>query len=290
VTQDQVLVALLGVLVVANVFLVASIPARTRRGASFGRSAGRVRGNPAAAAYARTAANPGTTAADDENAAAAIEEFVTGVRPEAPPIVRGRTLASGDRPSWTTPDLDRGLVGRDIGREPAPDGLADQATWSRAMREESARAARFGHPVTVVIAGLPRLDVLADRFGGGVADRVALEAARLLVSEARDTDRIAKLGDARFGVLLPETDETAAGDYVERVRTATDGWLESAGLSIRLSLGWASPAEGGDVMAAAATAEQRMREADRPAGPEPDAHGRRIAENRTITRRPSPNG
>ena len=287
-TQDQVLLALLGVLVVANVFLVASIPVRTRRGASFARSAGRVRGNAAAAEYTPTAANPGATAAEAELAAAAIEEFVTGVRPEARPIVRGRTIASGDRPSWTTPD--RGMIGRDIGREPAPGGLADQATWSRAIREESARAARFGHPVTVVIAGLPRLDVLADRFGGGVADRVAGEAARLLVSEGRDTDRIAKLGDAQFGVLLPETDETTAGDYVERVRTATDGWLESAGLSIRLSLGWASPGEGGDVMAAAATAEQRMREADRPSVPAQNAHGRRVAENRSITRRPSLDG
>ena len=269
-TQDQLLLATLAVLVVANVFLVASIPVRTRRGR---RSAGRLYGGPAAAENARTAA--------------AIESFVTGVPVETP----GRTFQragppAAERPSWAEPELERGL----IGRESNPATLADQATWSRAMREESARAARFGHPVTVVIAGLPRLDVLADRFGGGVADRVALEAARLLVSEGRDTDRIAKLGDARFGVLLPETDETAAGDYVERVRTATDGWLESAGFSIRLSLGWASPAEGGDVMAAAATAEQRMREADRPAVPEPDGHGRRVAESRPITRRPSPNG
>ena len=145
--------------------------------------------------------------------------------------------------------------------------LADTATWSRAIREESARVARFGRAVTVVMAELPRLDMVVDRFGRSVADQVATEATRLLVSESRAADRIAGLGDARFGIVLVETDERSAQGYVERVRAATDGWLQSTGLSIRLSLGWASPGEGGDVRTAAATAEQRMHDAERPAAP-----------------------
>jgi diguanylate cyclase (GGDEF)-like protein len=121
---------------------------------------------------------------------------------------------------------------------------------------------RFGHPVTVVMAELPQLDILADHFGRGIADHVATEAARLLASDTREADRIARLGDGRFGVLLIETGETAASGYVERVRAAVDHWLESAGLSMRLSLGCASLADGGDVMAAVAAAEQRMYDAD----------------------------
>jgi diguanylate cyclase (GGDEF)-like protein len=139
--------------------------------------------------------------------------------------------------------------------------VADAATWSRAIREESLRVARFGHDATVVMLEVPRLQVLADRLGGGVADRVATEAARLLASETRSVDRIARLGEARFGVLLLETDEGAAGGYIARVREATDRWLESTGLSIRVSFGWASPTEGDSLMAAAATAEQRMHDA-----------------------------
>lgn len=111
------------------------------------------------------------------------------------------------------------------------------------------------------MAEVPRLDVMADRLGRGVADLVATEAARLLVADTRAVDRIARLGDARFGILLLETDEIAAGGYVERVRTATDRWFESAGLSVRLSFGWASPTEGGNLLGAAADAEQRMRDA-----------------------------
>jgi len=178
--------------------------------------------------------------------------------------------APNDEPRPNDPMLARGTAAP----EWTLDELADSATWSRTIREESARVARFGHPVTVVMAELPRLDVVIDRFGRGVGDRIATEAAHLLASEGRESDRLAWLGDAQFGVLLLETGEISAGHYVERVRTATDGWLESTGLSIRLSLGWASPGEGGDVMAAAATAKQRMHDADRRSMPSPRPRGR----------------
>jgi diguanylate cyclase (GGDEF)-like protein len=138
-------------------------------------------------------------------------------------------------------------------------GLGDPASWERTIREESARAARFHRPVTVVMAELPRLDDVADRLGRDAADRVVAETARLLVAEGRAVDRIAWLDDARFGVLLMETEEARAADYVDRVRSAADAWLQGAGLTVRLALGWASPAEGGDVAAAVATAEERMR-------------------------------
>lgn len=140
-------------------------------------------------------------------------------------------------------------------------GLGDPASWERTIREESARAARFHRPVTVVMVELPRLDDVADRLGRDAADRVVAETARLLVAEGRAVDRIAWLDDARFGVLLMETEEARAADYVHRVRSAADAWLVGAGLSVRLALGWASPAEGGDVVAAVATAEERMRAA-----------------------------
>jgi GGDEF domain-containing protein len=96
---------------------------------------------------------------------------------------------------------------------------------------------------------------------------VVSETARLLVTEGRAADRVAWLGGARFGVLLLETEEVRASGYVDRVRAAADGWLESAGLSVRLSFGWASPADGGDVMTAAASAQQRMRAVNRRSPP-----------------------
>jgi len=278
-TQDQVLLAILGLVVVLNVVLVASIPARTRRR--------RRQGTPSELSPGPA---PGrqATAVDDAAAAAAIEAFVDGL--SAGPAGRGGPRApSGfddrrETVARTSPDItmvagratpdsadDEALPSSPAERAPSATGpawmvdeLAESATWSRTIREESARTARFGHPVTVVMAELPRLDVVGDRFGRGVADRVVSEAARLLVAEGRASDRLAWLGESQFGVVLLETTEASAGSYVDRVRTAIDEWLESTGLSIRLSLGWASPGEGGDLVAAAATATQRMHDSARP--------------------------
>ena len=188
---------------------------------------------------------------DDAGAAAAIEAFVEGVWFE--PVGGTRLPTPSD--ALPTP--------HGQGSDLTLARLEDPRTWDRAVREESERNARFGRPVTVVVAALPRLDDLANRLGRDVADRVISETARVLRSEGRAVDRVALLGDATFGVLLPETDEVRARNYIERARAGADAWLEEAGLSIRLSLGWASPPEHGDVLAASAVARQRMHDATR---------------------------
>lgn len=239
---DQILLAILGILVLVNVVLIASIPLRTRRRR---RSLQQGPGAP------RTA--------EDARAAEAIEAFVSQVSADAAGGVH--PLAATDLPEPDT--VERPAT-------PAPESdreFGDAALWARTVREESARVARFGHPVTVVMAELPHLDAIGDRFGRGVVDQITTETERRIVTESRSADRIARLGDARFGILLLETEEARARDYIDRVRAAADAWLESAGLSIRLSLGWASPGQGGDIVAAAALAEQRMHDADRAASP-----------------------
>ena len=206
---------------------------------------------------------------EDSRAAAAIEAFIADVSPDAAGRTRGAAAseaiagvdARGGEASTAPTMLPRDRSSAVLAYTPA--GLADPAAWDRTLREESARVARFGRPVTVVIAEIPDLDGVADRLGRGVADRVVTETARLLATEGRAADRLAWLGDARFGILLSETEENRATGYVDRVRVVADGWLESAGLSVRLSLGWASPTQGLDVVAAASAAEERMRDGGR---------------------------
>ena len=277
--DDQLLLAVLALVIVANVVLLATFPLQTR---------GRRRSMP------HDVPVPGISTDDvDARTAAAIETFVAEVaadaagaaRPPSPWEVMSRrrevlagavdeptagSLASArstasDVPHPTT--LAPAVAQPSAGSVATIAGLADGATWDRAMREESARAARFGRPVTVVMAELPNLDALADRLGREVADRVVVETARLLSSEGRAVDRIAWLGEARFGVLLLETEEAQAPGYIDRVRGTADDWLQSAGLTIRLSVGCASPADGSDVIAAATLARRRMHVAGRGSRP-----------------------
>lgn len=137
-------------------------------------------------------------------------------------------------------------------------GLDTATAWELLVRHESKRIARHGDPIAVVFAELDGLDGLSGLFGADVADRLIVPTAELLRRHARGSDRVARLGRARFAVLLLEADEAGARTYVERVREATDRWLEAGALKVRLAIGWASLAPGGDIASAARAAQARM--------------------------------
>lgn len=137
-------------------------------------------------------------------------------------------------------------------------GLLLPGDWNRIIADEDARNHRYGHPATVVILELDGLERLTGALGPQAADRVVPALADALSRNARGADHLARLGTARFGILLPETTEIEAVNYVERVRLACDLWLESGAIALRLAIGWASPAPGTDLSSAVDTAQSRM--------------------------------
>ena len=145
-------------------------------------------------------------------------------------------------------------------------GLESPLAWERAFREEAARYLRYRRPVTVVVAEVDGFDRLVQLFGTEAAGRLVPPIAATLRRYGRSSDRIARVGPARFHALLPETDEVQAINYVERVRGACDRWLEAGAVGAHLILGWASPAADADVPAALGAAEQRLEAERRLAG------------------------
>jgi diguanylate cyclase (GGDEF)-like protein len=118
-------------------------------------------------------------------------------------------------------------------------GLLDPAAFTRLIAAENLRIHRYHRPATVVIFELGGLDRLIDRLGADAADRVVSALADTMRRLARDVDLVARLAPGRFGILLPETDEVAAINYVERVRRACELWLESGAIALTLAVGWA---------------------------------------------------
>lgn len=118
-------------------------------------------------------------------------------------------------------------------------GLPDASAFHRLVADEDARIARYHHNATVVIFELDGLERLVERLGADAGDRVVPPLADTLRRLARGADHVARLGPGRFAALLPETDEVAAINYVERVRRACELWLESGAIALRLAIGWA---------------------------------------------------
>jgi diguanylate cyclase (GGDEF)-like protein len=117
---------------------------------------------------------------------------------------------------------------------------------------------RYGHPATIVLVELAGVDRLAERLGPEAADRLIPPIAATMRRHARAADNLARLGPARFGVLLAETDEVVAINYIERVRSACDVWLQSGAVALRLSIGWAEVGPKQPVEVALRAAETRL--------------------------------
>lgn len=137
-------------------------------------------------------------------------------------------------------------------------GLLVAKEWNRIIADEDARVNRYRHPATVVIIELDGFDRLVANLGPEAGDRVLPALADTLSRNARGADHLARIGPTRFGILLPETDEVVAINYIERVREACDLWLESGAIALHLSIGWASPGPESSLAVAVARAQERM--------------------------------
>jgi len=137
--------------------------------------------------------------------------------------------------------------------------------WSRWIAEEEARVRRFHRPATVAIVEIAGIDRLAERLGLDTAGRLIPPIAVTMRRNGREVDHFVRLGASRFGVLLTETNEIAAINYVERIRAACDLWLASGAVALHLAIGWAEINEGQNGAAAIEEAEARLfADRDRP--------------------------
>jgi diguanylate cyclase (GGDEF)-like protein len=137
-------------------------------------------------------------------------------------------------------------------------GMLLPAEWNRILFDEDARIHRYGRPATVVLVELDGLDRLVAILGQEAGDRILPAVADSLSRHARGADHVARLGPGRFGILLPETGEVEAVNYVERVRAVCELWLESGAIALRLAIGWASPAVDTSLIDAFNEAQERM--------------------------------
>jgi diguanylate cyclase (GGDEF)-like protein len=147
-------------------------------------------------------------------------------------------------------------------RQPAGGDVGTLQAWNAAVTSEQKRLARYRGPVTLVVAELHGLEAVAAKLGHEAAEALVHGVGTVIRQTTRGCDVVARHGSSRFLAMLPETDEVAAINCVERVRSECDARLGAGALSTRLAIGWAQAGGGGRIADAMRLAEARM-EADR---------------------------
>jgi diguanylate cyclase (GGDEF)-like protein len=155
-------------------------------------------------------------------------------------------------PVIDSPPADGGTL-----RDPETQLLGPEA-WAAILSAESARCKRYGRSATVVVVEVTGLEDLASVWGTDVGASVAARVGAVLRARVRTSDYAARIAPRRFAVLLPETTEIDAVNFVERVREACDATLRSVESDARAWFGWADATQKRSLIAAVELALERV--------------------------------
>ena len=110
------------------------------------------------------------------------------------------------------------------GRE-AYAGIESRMSWMEALRREDARQARYRHAASIVVLEARLLAETASDEDW--LSRMVGPIAHTIRRAARATDRVTRVSDTRFLVLLPETTEVDAAHFAERVMGDCSVWFSA---------------------------------------------------------------
>jgi len=117
-------------------------------------------------------------------------------------------------------------------------GLPNRRNFDDRLRQEIARSARYGGPLSVAMGDIDLFKVVNDRFGHQAGDAVLKSLAELMPKNLRQSDTIARWGGEEFTILLPETSLDVAEMLLNRLRASiADQVIPEIGRAVTLSFG-----------------------------------------------------
>lgn len=96
-------------------------------------------------------------------------------------------------------------------------GIVNQKYFEIQLDKELQRAARYGHPLSILLIDIDEFQKVNDEFGRQEGDRVLQELCYILGQSLRAVDVVARHGDDEFILLLPETKKAQAKKTAERI-------------------------------------------------------------------------
>jgi two-component system cell cycle response regulator len=101
--------------------------------------------------------------------------------------------------------------------------LLNRRALTERITAEMERALRYDSSLALLMIDLDHFKQVNDTHGHLVGDDVLRDLAALLRAQVRENDLVARYGGEEFVILLPETDDTGADGFAERVRSAVKG-------------------------------------------------------------------
>ncbi len=109
------------------------------------------------------------------------------------------------------------------------------------LREELRRAKRYDTSLSIIMLDLDNFKVINDIHGHPTGDAVLRETAKILQSNARETDFVTRYGGEEFAIILPNTSAQMAKQVAERMRKAVENHIfTDKSLPMTISLGIAT--------------------------------------------------
>jgi diguanylate cyclase (GGDEF)-like protein len=146
-------------------------------------------------------------------------------------------------------------------------GLYVKRYFDERLRQECARAARYGTDLSLLMLDLDRFKEINDQCGHQAGDEMLRSVGHAIAASTRDSDTPCRWGGDEFAVILPETGPDAAEKTADRIREAIAAIQlpqEMACLPTTVSIGVAShPVEAPDLAQLVELADQALYEAKR---------------------------
>lgn len=119
-------------------------------------------------------------------------------------------------------------------------GLANRSTFREQGQRELNRALLSGEPMALLLLDLDRFGRFNTRWGHQIGDQLLRDVAKVCLSQRRPQDLVGRLRDDSFAVLMVDTDQVAAMERAEALRSATGelrGVFSASGDNVQTSGG-----------------------------------------------------
>jgi diguanylate cyclase (GGDEF)-like protein len=97
-------------------------------------------------------------------------------------------------------------------------GLANFRYFTRRFSEETKRAGRYSHLLSMLMIDIDFFKRFNDQHGHLSGNKALEHLAKILLAETRETDLVARYGGEEFAIILPETTKHETRELAERIR------------------------------------------------------------------------